>query len=311
MNIQQFNYILAVARYQHFETAAEKCFVTQSTLSTMISRLEDELGIQIFDRKKKPVTLTKDGEQLIGQLKKIQREIDQLKALSQEIKGEVKGNLSIAVIPTIAPFLLPTFLQAFAKKFPELNISVREQTTSAIIRQLKARELDLGILSIPTLDDELVETKLYDEPFLYFDAAGEERKSLKPEEIKLENLCLLEEGHCMRTQVMSLCELHQHQLKNFLNFDYKAGSIDSLMRFVKVNGASTLLPYLAARDMQTEEAKHLVEFSDPKPYRTVGIAVHRHFVKQQVLKELKKEILKNIKPLLPQLEMEGQNLLPL
>jgi len=115
----------------------------------------------------------------------------------------------------------------------------------------------------------------------------------------------------MRTQVMSLCELHQHQLKNFLNFDYKAGSIDSLMRFVKVNGASTLLPYLAARDMQTEEAKHLVEFSDPKPYRTVGIAVHRHFVKQQVLKELKKEILKNIKPLLPQLEMEGHNLLPL
>jgi LysR family hydrogen peroxide-inducible transcriptional activator len=310
MNIQQFNYVLAVARYQHFETAAEKCFVTQSTLSTMISRLEEELGIQIFDRKKKPVGLTKDGEQLLVQIKKIQKEIEQLKALGQEIKGEVKGNLSIAVIPTIAPFLLPNFLQAFAEKFPELNISVREQTTSEIVRQLKARELDIGILSIPTLDAELVESKLYDESFVYFDAAKEDLKSLKPSEISLENLCLLEEGHCMRTQVLSLCELHQHQVKNFLNFDYKAGSIDSLMRFVKANQASTLLPYLAAYDMQAEDRKHLVEFKAPKPYRTVGIAVHRHFVKHQVLKKLSEEIVKGIKPLLPQLELEGQNLLP-
>ena len=126
MNIQQFNYILALAEFRHFELAAEKCNITQSTLSTMISKFEEEIGIEIFDRKKKPVQVTKEGSTIIEQLKIITTDIDQLKELTKEVKGEIKGNLTLSVIPTIAPFLLPLFLQDFAAKFPNLNIVVRE-----------------------------------------------------------------------------------------------------------------------------------------------------------------------------------------
>ena len=162
MNIQQFKYILAVAEHRHFELAAEKCFVTQSTLSTMISKFEDELGIQVFDRKKKPVGLTNEGELIIDQLKIILNNIDQLDELKHELKGEVKGKLTMAVIPTIAPFLLPLFLQDFANRFPDLVIEVRELTTKEILRQLKSRELDIGILSTPINDSEIKEVDLYD-----------------------------------------------------------------------------------------------------------------------------------------------------
>jgi LysR family hydrogen peroxide-inducible transcriptional activator len=139
MNIQQFHYILAVAECKHFELASEKCFITQSTLSTMISKFEDQIGIKIFDRKKKPVQITSEGLLVIEQLKLITNNIDQLNELVKEIKGELKGSLTLSVIPTIAPFLLPLFLQDFASKFPNLKITVREETTVEIQRKLKAR----------------------------------------------------------------------------------------------------------------------------------------------------------------------------
>ena len=310
MNVQQIEYVLAVAEIQHFERAAEKCFVTQSTLSTMISRFEDELGIQIFDRKRKPVGLTTEGEILLEQLKKIKQELEQLKELSQEIKGEIKGDLSISVIPTIAPFLLPLFLQGFAQKFPNLNIVVKEQTTAEIMRQIKARDLDIGIISIPVKDPDILEYKLYDEPFLFYDAGHQLKKQIKPSSINANNLCLLEEGHCMRTQVINLCDLHKNNLKSLLNFDYKAGSIDSLLLFVKVNGATTLLPYLATTDFGAEEQKHLSEFNEPTPFRSVGLVVHRHFVKKQILEKLQAEIIEKVRPLLAELELKGEELMP-
>ena len=310
MNIQQIQYVLAVAEIRHFERAAEKCFVTQSTLSTMISRLEDELGIQLFDRKKKPVNITSEGAVLIEQMKKISREVDQLKEISQVVKGEIKGDLSISVIPTIAPYLLPLFLQSFAGKFPKLNIVVKEETTEEVLRKLKARELDIGIISIPVKDPDIKEVTLYDEPFLYFDAGKEVKNNIKPEKILSNNLCLLDEGHCMRTQVINLCDLHKTNLKNLLNFDYKAGSIDSLMRFVKINGASTLLPYLATTEFSKSERKHLSAFAEPTPFRSVGLVVHRHFVKKQILEKLKEEVMLKVSPLLPEIDISGKELLP-
>ncbi|HBH21855.1 MAG TPA: DNA-binding transcriptional regulator OxyR [Cytophagales bacterium] len=310
MNIQQFQYVLAVADLRHFELSAEKCFITQSTLSTMISKFEDEIGIKIFDRKKKPVEITTEGEAIIEQLKVITREIDQLKELTKEIKGEIKGSLTISVIPTIAPFLLPLFLQNFASRFPNLNIEVKEQTTGEIIRQIKSRELDIGILSIPLQDRDLLEIELYDEPFVYYDASAENARQLVSGKLDMSNLCLLEEGHCMRTQVINLCDLHKKPLKNKLNFDYKAGSIDSLLRFVKVNGAATLLPYLSTLGLTEEENKHISGFVEPVPYRSVGLVVHRHFVKKKILENLQNEITDKIKPLLPQKEALGKKLSP-
>lgn len=310
MNIQQFQYILAVAAHKHFEMAAEKCNITQSTLSTMISKFEDEIGFKIFDRKKKPVELTLEGLLIINQLKMISSHIEQLHELTKEIKGEIAGNLTLSVIPTIAPFLLPLFLQDFAAEFPDLTIVVREETTSEIQRKLKSRELDIGIISIPLKDKELFEIKLYDEPFLFFDSSQVANKSISIKKIKIENLCLLEEGHCMRTQVLQLCDESLRLSNTKLNFTYKAGSIDSLMRFVKANKGSTLIPYLSAQDFSVQEQSHLSNFISPIPYRTVGMVVHRHFVKKKLLTLLQQMIANKISARLPQLEQVGKMLSP-
>ena len=310
MNIQQFQYILAVAEYKHFELASEKCHITQSTLSTMISKFEDEIGLKIFDRKKKPVQLTLEGSQIIEQLKIITNNIEQLKELTKEIKGEIAGRLTLSVIPTVAPFLLPLFLQDFASEFPNLTIVVREETTAEIQRKLKSRELDIGIISIPLNDKELYEVKLYDEPFLFFDTESVNDKEISIKRVKMENLCLLEEGHCMRTQVLQLCNENLKQSISKLNFEYKAGSIDSLLRFVKANKGTTLIPYLAARDFSNQEKTYLCNFTSPVPFRTIGIIVHRHFVKKKLLTILQQMITNKISHILPQKTIDGKILYP-
>jgi LysR family transcriptional regulator, hydrogen peroxide-inducible genes activator len=299
MNIQQFQYVLAVAQYKHFETAAAHCFISQSTLSTMISRLEDELGLQLFDRKTKPVSITNDGKLIIDQLKIIMADIGQLEEQVNEIKGEVKGRLRIAVIPTIAPFLLPLFLQNFAARFPGLHIQVKEQTTPEILRLIKSRDLDIGILSIPLSDPDLKTIPLYHEPFVYFDAAQTNNCSVSLSELALEDLYLLEEGHCLRTQVLKLCDVQREAGLSKLNFEYKAGSIDSLLRFVKANSAATLIPFLATIGMPIEDAAHIRPFAPSVPYRTVGMVVHRHFVKKHVLNLLEEAIRSSVEYRLP------------
>lgn len=310
MNIHQFQYILALAEHRHFENAADKCFISQSTLSTMISKFEDEIGIQVFDRKKKPVEVTAEGTVVIEQLKKINKEIESLREVTNQLKGEVKGTLTIAVIPTIAPFLLPLFLHRFAKKFPNLHIEVREQTTSEIMRMIKSRDLDIGIISIPVNDPEIIEYPLYDESFVFYDASSKNKKELTTKQVDVSNLCLLEEGHCMRNQVLELCDFHKKELNNKLNFRYKAGSIDSLLRFVKANKATTLLPYLAAKELSNSEQKKVSEFSAPVPFRSVGIVAHSHFVKHKIRELLEEEIMREVKPLLQKTTIKGKQLMP-
>ncbi len=311
MNIQQLEYAIALAETRHFDTAASRCFVTQSTLSTMIAKLEEELGIAVFDRKKKPLQVTDEGKALIEHMRIIIKEINQLKELSGALKGEIKGELKMAVIPTIAPFLLPLFLQDFAAHFPDLTILVREQTTGEIIRNLKSRELDIGIVSTPLQDNDLIETKLYDEPFVYYDAGKKQPNTIAAERIDLNNVLLLEEGHCMRTQVMRLCDVKRKANSRQLNFEFKAGSIDSLLRFVKANKAATLLPHLATIGMSSHELNRVSRIGSPEPYRSVGLVVHRHFVKKQILTLMENEIIKRVNKVMPPRKRKGEELAPL
>lgn len=311
MTLQQFKYVLAVAQYRHFELAAESCFVTQSTLSTMISKLEDELGLKIFDRSKKPVEIIPEGALIIDQLKIVMSDIGQMEELVKEIKGEIKGRLTISVIPTIAPFLLPLFLQDFAGKFPELNIEVKEQTTDTIIKQLKSRVLDIGIVSIPLEEKDLIEIKLYDEPFVLFDASLKSHNSSPHSKMDLSNIWLMEEGHCMRTQALQLCNQNKKGSPPSANFDFKAGSIDSLLRFVKANKGSTLLPYLSVLQFSEKEKNQVKHFSTPVPLRTVGVVVHKHFVQKKILELLTSEIQLKVAPLLPEAGGKGGVISPL
>jgi LysR family hydrogen peroxide-inducible transcriptional activator len=313
MNIRQFEYVLALAELKHFEMAADACSVSQSTLSTMVSRFEEEMGIHMFNRKKKPVQLTHEGALLMDQIKRIHAHIEQLHELTKEIKGEISGKVSISVIPTVAPFLLPLFVQDFAGQFPQLEIIVREETTVEIQRKLKSRELDIGILSIPLQDKEIVEQHLYDEPFVYFDAAKEGLEGhVSVSDIQRKNLCLMEDGHCIRTQVLHLCEEGgRKHTATHLNFEYKAGSIDGLLRFVKANRGATLLPYLATVDFQKNEKCHVQRFAPPVPYRSIGLVTNPHFAKKKLLERLQQLIVQNVSPLLPTASNIGTMIPPL
>lgn len=299
MNTRQFEYILAVAKLKNFGLAADECYITQSTLSTMIGRFEEEIGIRIFDRKTKPITITKEGEEIISQLKLINKDISILKDVVQNLKGEMVGDLKIGVIPTIAPYLLPEFLNDFAKAFPGMNFKVSEMTTEFIEDHLEKRELDIGIVAIPINNSQLVEMPLYNEPFVLFDCTDHPQKEVHGlESVDYSNFWLLEEGHCLHTQVSSICDAQSNVQKHKLNLEFRAGSIESLIRFVKTNKGRTLLPHLACRSFLPDEYQNLTYFNAPVPVRTIGLLVHRHFTKQLLLKELKHTIQEKISPLI-------------
>ena len=291
MNIQQFNYILAVVDEKNFELAAEKCFVTQSTLSTMIGRFEEEIGIRIFNRKTKPVSITPEGLEIIERLRILSYEVDSLENLVQELKGEMKGELKIGVIPTISPYLMPLFLSDLANKFPKIKIIVKELTTPEIQKALKLRNIDIGILALPLNDEELLEVKLFEEPFLVFNYT-EKKVSTKIaiDNLDYSNLWLLEEGHCLRAQVHQICELSKCTPMNKINFEFESGSMDSLLRFTKANKGMTIVPFLASIDLVKDELLNVIAFEDPVPVRSVGLITHKFFVKKRMLQELKQII---------------------
>ena len=301
MNIQQFQYILAVVDSENFELAAEKCFVTQSTLSTMIGRFENEIDIKIFNRKTKPVSVTKEGKKIIDKLRVIVHEVESLENVIQKIKGEMTGKLKIGIIPTIAPYLLPLFLQKFASKFPNVTIIVKEMTTDQIRKSLKKRTLDIGLLAIPVGDDELIEHELYIEPFLVYDCReGRKKLKISINNLDYSKLWLLQEGHCLRTQVHQICELSNEKANSNVNFKFESGSMDSLLRFTKANKGLTIIPYLASLDFPLEDRCNIVEFKSPTPVRSVGLLTHKFFVKKRLANELQNIIQESVKDLIPE-----------
>jgi LysR family hydrogen peroxide-inducible transcriptional activator len=303
MNIQQFKYVLAVVDSENFEMAAERCFITQSTLSTMIVRLEVEIGIKIFNRKTKPVSITTEGEKIIDRLRIINNEIGQLENVIQELKGEMVGELRIGIIPTIAPYLLPLFLPKLAHKFPQVKIIVKEIPTAQITESLKNRSLDIGLLALPIIDSELIEQELYIEPFLVYDCRDNRSLSkISINNLDYSKLWLLQDGHCLRTQVHQICERSNRSSKCDLNFEFESGSMDSLLRFTKANKGMTIIPFLASIEFPSKDKKNILEFKTPIPSRSVGIITHKFFVKKRLANELNKIIQDAVLELLPKMK---------
>ncbi len=296
MNIQHLNYVLAVDTHRHFAKAAEKCFVTQPTLSMMIHKLEEELDIKIFDRSKQPVVPTEAGEKVIKQAKIILQEVSRMEVIISELKGEIKGELKLGIIPTVAPYLLPLFLNSFLKKYPLLKIKITELTTQQIIDKLRNHHLDAGILATPLNNDSLSEQALYYEQFVVYASANEtvmKKKFLLPGDIDTNHLWLLEEGHCLRSQVLNLCELRKKELETS-NLEYEAGSIETLKKIVDFNNGITILPELALKELSSADLKNVRHFKPPVPVREISIVTYRHFVKQTMIDVLKDEICKSV-----------------
>jgi len=288
MNFQQLQYIISVDETRHFADAAKKCFVTQPTLSMMIQKLEEELGVMIFDRKQKPIVPTSNGEKIIEQAKVILNQKNLLFEIIQQERETLEGDLHLGIIPTIAPYLLPLFIKSFTTKFPQINLIAEEINTETIISKLKKGTLDIGILATPLLEDNIMETPIYYEEFYLYGTQNFDKKYILPEEVNLNQLLLLEEGHCLRSQVLNLCQLKE---KVNSNFSYKSGSLETLKRLVEKNQGITILPELAIKNV---DKKRIIPFEAPSPVREISLVTHKSFIKKKVFDSLLEEIQKHI-----------------
>ena len=293
MNLQQLEYIIAVEEKKHFSRAAEKCYVTQATLSMMIQKLEDELKTKIFDRSKQPVKPTDIGIKIIAQAKRIIAETRLLKEIINEEKDNVTGDFRIGIIPTLAPYLLPLFLKDFTVKHPTIKLIISELTTQHITAKLKNNELDAGILATPLNDTYISEHKLFNEKyFLYVNNTekGFNKQYVLPQNIDITKLWLLEEGHCMRSQILNFCELKKQQ-QTTDNISYEAGSIETLKNIVDNNFGITILPELATLTLTENQKNRLKYFKPPTPVREISIVTHQNYLKLKLILLLQQSIL--------------------
>lgn len=289
MTLQQLKYIVALESHRHFQRAAESCFVAQPTLTLQVQKLEEELGVQIFDRTEFPIQPTELGLKIIEQAKKALFCAEAIYSITKNERDSVEGTFRLGVIPTVAPYLLPLFIKSFTEKHPNTHLEIREMQSERIIDALKTNELDLAIMATPIEMEEIKEIPLYHEPFLLFAQPHHELMSLKrikAENLKADEIWILDEGHCLRNQVLNLCESNQG-LEN-QGFSFKSGSIETLKNMIKYHSGYTIIPELAAR--LSDDKKFIRRFEDPQPSREIGLVYHQNFARQQLLNTLKDSI---------------------
>ncbi len=299
MTLSQLYYIVAVDNFRHFSTAAEHSFVTQPTLSMQIQKLEEELGIIIFDRSKQPVIPTEIGEKILKQARTILRESERLQNIAENETGEYSGSLKIGIIPTIAPYLLPLFLLPFTEKYPNLEIIIDEITTGEIIKGIHKDLIDVGILALPLNDQDIAERSLYFEPFLAYIGSKHplfNKEKVDIEDLSTDDLLLLKEGHCLRGQSLKLCSSTEKEWsqKN-RKILFEGGTLDTLIKLVEQNFGITLLPYLAVQNFENQKSKSMIrEFNSPVPKREIGLVYSKAFLKRHLIDALAVEINKII-----------------
>lgn len=291
MTITQLKYVLSVAEYQNFTVAAEHSFVTQPTLSMQIQKLEDQLGVKIFNRSKKPIELTDVGEKVVEQAKIIVNESNRITDIVHQHKGFIGGEFRIGIIPTIMPTLLPMFLNNFTKKYPKVKLIIEELTTEEIIRKLMDGHIDAGLAATPLENEAIKEKPLYYEPFVGLVPEGHRlynQKEIKSDELEMEDILLLEDGHCFKDSVINLCRTYK--IENKKGFQLESGSFDTLIKLSKEGLGMTLLPYLHTLDLNDKDKKYLREFTSPPPAREVSLIYHKSQLKMQLIDALKNTI---------------------
>lgn len=291
MTLTQLEYIVALDTHRHFVAASERCFVTQPTLSMQIQKLEEELGVKIFDRTKQPVIPTEIGEGIIAQARLVLREAQKVKQMIVDQKDALAGELRIGIIPTLAPYLLPPLYQYMRQKYPQLNLVIKETITEEVIQELKSNRLDCGIIVTPLKDSAIKENVLfYEELFVYVSKKNSlvDKKYVLANEIDPNKLWLLEEGHCFRSQILNLCELRK---SSDFHFQYETGSIETLKRMVEKSDGFTILPELAVMEFSAAQRKLVKKLKEPNPAREVSLVTHRDHVKTKLIKTLRDEVL--------------------
>lgn len=292
MTITQLQYVLAVAEHKNFTLAAEKCFVTQPTLSMQIQKVEEELGIQIFDRSKKPIQLTEIGIKIVNQSKNIVNEANRIQDIVDQQKGFIGGEFRIGIIPTVMPTLLPMFLKNFIKKYPKVNLIIEELNTEEIIFKLKNGHLDAAIAATPLEEEKIKEVVLFYEPFVAYIPESHsvfEKKEIEVSDLNLDEILLLQDGHCFRDGILNLCKNNQGGTGHF-NFHIESGSFETLIKLADEGLGTTLLPYLHTLDLNEKDKAKLRPFKDPKPAREVSLIYPKNELKIHIIDALRNVI---------------------
>lgn len=292
VTLVQLEYIVAVDNLKHFARAAEKCFVTQPTLSMQIKKLEDDLGVKIFDRNRQPVLTTDIGCLVVDQARKILGESKKVVDIVKHYKLDISGELNIGIIPTLAPYLLPLFAGRFKKKYPSVILNVEELITEQLVDKLKSDQLDAAIFVTPYNDDSIKEQPLFYEEMLVY--AHAEHPLLKKSRVQFDDIAipeiwLLSDGHCFRSQVINLCSLHDRPGSE-LPFNYEGGAIETLVRIIDREGGFTIIPQLAINELSAKQKKNVIPFEGYKPLREVSICYARYFVKRRLVDLMAEEI---------------------
>ncbi|MCF6352295.1 MAG: LysR substrate-binding domain-containing protein [Cyclobacteriaceae bacterium] len=288
MTLVQLEYIVAVDDKRHFAEAAKKCFVTQPTLSMQIQKLEEQLEAQIFDRSKHPIVPTEIGERIIRQARIILIEAGKLKGVVLKEKEMLSGELRVGIIPTLSPYLLPLFINDFLKSYPDINLEIQELITDQIIEKIEKNQLDIGIIVTPIEHNQIDEFPLFYEEFVAYVSETDSlfnKLELDPNDINLDNVWVLNEGHCFRNQVLNICKPRKNKNKSE-KFRFECGSLEALKKIVDYHSGLTFLPELATLDMTETELDKVRTFAAPVPVREVSLIVHKSFAKRDLTKAL-------------------------
>ena len=292
MTIIQLEYLLAVANCGSFSVASEHCFVTQPSLSMQIKNLEEELGVILLDRTKKPVIPTQAGRVVIENARQAIKAFNYVKESVNELRGEVAGTLNLGVIPSIAPYLLHRFIPDFLMRYPKVDLEIREMKTADIVTALQRDALDAAILAGGMCPDCIIEQDLFNDRFYAYVSPQNhlyERTNVRIEDIDIKDLLLLSDGHCLRDQILELCQM-KRATANSCSFE--SGSLDTLMRIVDCTAHMTVIPEMAL-DFVPEYRKGQVKpLAKGATSRKISIAVRRTYVKSSLIEVLKECIMR-------------------
>jgi LysR family transcriptional regulator, hydrogen peroxide-inducible genes activator len=293
MTITQLRYVLALEKHRSFILAAEYCNISQPALSMQVKKLEEMLGVELFDRSSTPIRITAVGVDIIQQAKFIFKEFDQIADIISEYKNSVSGTVKLGIIPTVSPYLLPLFIRNLEVKYPSLNLEIEELTTQNIENKLYDGSLDIGILATPINDSKLNEQVLYYEELIAYISPENllyQKNYLLSKELDLNHLWLLEEGHCLRNQIENFCELKQKNSTS-AQLKLKTGSLETVIKLADKYGGMTLLPELAILDWDNAKLEKIRRFFIEKPMREISLITQKSYKRQSLITAITSEIL--------------------
>jgi LysR family hydrogen peroxide-inducible transcriptional activator len=295
VNIQQLEYILAVDQLKSFSKAADYCHVTQATLSAMVKKLEEQLDIVIFDRKANPIATTENGREILIQAQQVVAHANALLSSSKAINQKVEGRVKMGIIPTIASSILPLIMKPLVEKYPLLHLEIQELTTNQLIKDLREGKLDVGILSTPIAANDLETNLLYVEDLRLYGYLSTGEKQVSKSALSQQRIFLLQEGHCLRDQIIQLCDLKK-QKSLPTNLSVESNTFDTLLNLVDTFQGMTLLPSLYINQLNEQRKQHLVDIKDGSLSREVSMCYYRPYAKWNILHRLQSEITELIQP---------------